>query len=907
MSASMRTLCVAVSGLAVVGTLAPGLPVLQCLRRDDAHAGSAAVAGHSAERLRIVGFSYDPLDPASYDPQLLDASYLLPYPGQGPTALLARLRYIHARERIDVIIPTLDSELGHYIQLLPELRKLGIRLLLPSAAAFSRRSKTDLEVVSTLSGVQVPRSIAVKSVAEAYQKSRKLRLPFVVKGNLHGATVVHSLEHMASAVADHAGRWGYPVVLQEFIPGTEFDVVALADEAWQLVGVVPMKKLQLDDRGKAWGALTIDDPELIRVAQRIVSGLCWSGPLELELMRHRDSGELYLIEINPRFPAWIHLAAVAGQNLPAAVVRLAMGEPVTPFESYRAGVLQLRRSIDLPCELAIYEAMVQRGEFELRSREGQLLPAASDPALLPQTVQIAPILDGMLRLPEGPVRPRERDTQPGNPLQLLPQPDELHPLSLAPSGQAARLPYQAPQITRHHMAVGNRLPSDGAQHHYIDQIDGIAIEDLVARFGSPLFVFSERRLRARARAFRKAFASRYPRTRFGWSYKTNYLDAICGVLHQEGWDAEVVSDLEYAMARRLGLPGSRIVCNGAHKSRAWLSQAIADGAFIQVDHFDELNVIEDLVRDRSLPPLAIGLRVNMQVPALSGAAWERFGFSLDSGEVLDAILRIAVHGKLRLSGLHCHLGTFISEPKAYREATARLCELFLAAESLCGYRLSSINLGGGFPSSNVLTGAFNESDSSAEGPDITPFASALCEELGESLGDRLGGGIDDWPQLLLESGRHLVDDSGSLIATVVGRRTQPSSAGVAGSLGSRGLVLDAGLNILYTAHWYRHRVTPAQPVAGPIEETSLFGPLCMNIDTLRVGLPLPPLAPGHRVVIQPVGAYNVTQWMQFSQLRPAVVMLGSDGSIELLRRGETIEDVKSQEPPLSPRYRPAPP
>jgi diaminopimelate decarboxylase len=355
------------------------------------------------------------------------------------------------------------------------------------------------------------------------------------------------------------------------------------------------------------------------------------------------------------------------------------------------------------------------------------------------------------------------------------------------------------------------------------------------------------------------------------------------------------------------MPGSRIVCNGAHKSQAWLSQAISDGAFIQVDHFDELDRIEDLVRERTGPPLAIGLRVNMQVPALSGGAWERFGFSLDSGEVLDAILRIAVNSSLRLSGLHCHLGTFISEPKAYREATARLCELFLAAESLCGYRLSSLNLGGGFPSSNVLTGTFNESDSEAEGPDITPFASAICEELSESLGDRLSGSLDEWPVLMLESGRHLVDDSGSLIATVVGRRTQAgaSSTGTS-SLGSRGLVLDAGLNILYTAHWYRHRVTPAQPVPGPIEETSLFGPLCMNIDTLRVGLPLPPLAPGHRVVIGPVGAYNVTQWMQFSQLRPAVVLIGSDGQVGLLRRAETIDDVKGQEPPLPPRYRPHP-
>lgn len=930
----MSELRIAVTGLSVVGSLAPGLPVVQSLRAvaaggDLTGSGSATGAGRIdlTNRPRIIGLAYDPLEPASYDRQLLDASYLVPYPAQGPSALLARLRYIHARERLDVIVPTLDSELGHYISLAPELRRMGIHLLVPSAAAFKRRSKKELPTVSALSSVKVPRSVAVSSLAEAYQRAGKFKLPFVVKGNLHGATVVHSLDHMAAAVSDHANRWGYPVVLQEFIPGTEFDVVALADEAWQIVGAVPMKKLQLDDRGKAWGALTVDDPELIRAAQRVVSGLCWSGALELELMRHRDSGELYLIEINPRFPAWIQLAATAGQNLPWALVRLALGEAVPAFESYRAGVLQLRRSVDVPAELSIYEALVQRGEVELVSAQTGEPVQSSEAALLPRAVSLSATIDSAGGSNEelGVARTPTARTP-----SAVPAPDELQPLSLPGANSYAgssRRPYVAPALLRHHAAVGNRLPSDGAQHRVCDHIDDVPVADLVARYGSPLFVFSEARLRSRARAFRQAFASRYPRTRFGWSYKTNYLDGICAVLHQEGWDAEVVSDLEYAMARRLGMPGSRIICNGAHKPRAWLSQAIADGAFIQVDHFDELNLIEELVaaRPEGTPPLSIGLRVNMQVPALSGATWERFGFSLDSGEVLDAILRIAINPRLRLAGLHCHLGTYIHEPSAYRQATARLCELYLASESLCGYPLSSINLGGGFPSTNALAGSINEAEIGEDGPDIAPFASAICDELFENFSDRLtyqGGNPAGIPTLILESGRHLIDDAGSLISTVVGRRTiNANSAMGNSSLGSRGLVLDAGLNVLYTAHWYRHRVTPAQPVPGPIEETSLFGPLCMNIDTLRVGLPLPPLAPGQRVVIAPVGAYNVTQWMQFSQLRPAVVMVteadaeagaqaapkcpasdGIDGRVALLRRGETLDDVKGPEAPLPDRY-----
>ena len=103
----------------------------------------------------------------------------------------------------------------------------------------------------------------------------------------------------------------------------------------------------------------------------------------------------------------------------------------------------------------------------------------------------------------------------------------------------------------------------------MSEIDGIAVADLTKRFGSPLFAFSERTLRARIGEFRTAFRDRYPKVRFAWSYKTNYLDAICGIFHQEGWDAEVVSELEYEMARRIGIPGSRIICNGAHKPVSW--------------------------------------------------------------------------------------------------------------------------------------------------------------------------------------------------------------------------------------------------------------------------------------------------------------------------------------------------
>ncbi len=363
---------VAITGMSVAATLAPGMAVARALRSAPEFRG------------RLVGFSYDPLDPPSYDADLLSHSFLFPFPMYGPERLLARLTEIHARVPLTAIIPTLDSELANYIQIEAALRQLGIGIVLPSAEAFTLRDKTALPGIAERTGLRVPHSVPADSLAEALQLSQDFTYPFVVKGNLHGATVIHTGNQLAPAVEQHASRWGYPVVLQEYVPGVEYDVAALGDGAGNLLGAVPMKKLQIDDRGKAWGGITVDDPELVAAARRVVQGLRWNGPIELELMRKEGSGEPYLIELNPRFPAWIHLAGAAGQNLPWSLLQMALGKSVAPFTSYQANVMQLRRCFDVTCSLGVYEQLVSTGEVNLHDLPADLIepywvaPTATD-------------------------------------------------------------------------------------------------------------------------------------------------------------------------------------------------------------------------------------------------------------------------------------------------------------------------------------------------------------------------------------------------------------------------------------------------------------------------------------------------------------------------------------------------
>ncbi|MFN7560760.1 MAG: alanine racemase, partial [Prosthecobacter sp.] len=268
----------------------------------------------------------------------------------------------------------------------------------------------------------------------------------------------------------------------------------------------------------------------------------------------------------------------------------------------------------------------------------------------------------------------------------------------------ALLPYTPPTITRHlhgaNSAVNRNRNAHGLNHNVCERIDGVAVADLAARFGSPLFVFSERTLREKIRRAREAFESRYPNTRFAWSYKTNYLNAICRVFHSEGSIAEVVSEFEYEKARRNGIAGRDIIFNGPHKSREGLELAVAEGAMIQVDNWDELLLLDSIAKEQNR---SIGLAIRCWLDAGIQPVWSKFGFGVENGEAWRAIRRIAESkGRLRLQGLHTHIGTYILEPNAYKVAAEKLVTLMERCRETYGWQLRYLNLGGGFPSLSTL-------------------------------------------------------------------------------------------------------------------------------------------------------------------------------------------------------------
>jgi carbamoyl-phosphate synthase large subunit len=187
----------------------------------------------------------------------------------------------------------------------------------------------------------------------------------MLKGLFYGAELVRSLDEAVAAFRTTAAKWGLPIIVQKFHPGEEYDVVAVGDGEGGLVGAVPMKKLYVTDKGKGWAGVAVRDPNLLEITRRFVQETKWRGPCETEILR-TEEGKYYLIEINPRFPAWTYLSAGAGQNLPYAVAQLAAGEHLPPLPDYKAGTMFVRIAIDQIAQMSDFQSIAQTGALELR-------------------------------------------------------------------------------------------------------------------------------------------------------------------------------------------------------------------------------------------------------------------------------------------------------------------------------------------------------------------------------------------------------------------------------------------------------------------------------------------------------------------------------------------------------------
>ena len=437
-------------------------------------------------------------------------------------------------------------------------------------------------------------------------------------------------------------------------------------------------------------------------------------------------------------------------------------------------------------------------------------------------------------------------------------------------------PFERPLIKKIRAGMPSKFGMS-VQNDPITHIENTAVADIVKQFGSPVFVISEKSVRETFREAKRAFETRYPRVQFAWSYKTNYLDAVCKIYHQEGSWAEVVSGFEYEKAIRNKVTGSQIIFNGPGKSVEEITTAIDNDSFIHIDHFDELYTIIDITR-KSGKKAKVAIRVNMDTGIYP--MWDRFGFNYENGEAWDAINRIMMDSNLDLAGLHTHIGTYILSTDAYRIAMSKLADLAYRTDKKYNKPVRYIDIGGGFASRNTLKGAYYQ------GRDVVPGFDEYAEAITSAL---INSEINPakLPMLILETGRALIDEAGYLIGTVLANKRLAD--------GRRSTISDTGVNMLFTSFWYDHELHPARPTSDHLEETTIYGPLCMNIDVIRNAIAFPLLKKGDNFIIKRVGAYNMTQWMQFITYRPKIVLIDTKNKLHIIRESENLQSVTGPE------------
>lgn len=345
-----RTLHVAVTGMnAVPDNPGPGLAVARCLRE-----------AHGAH-VRITGLGYDALDPGLHLREYSDAAYLLPYPANGADALLARISEINADQQIDLLIPCLDAELPIMVSIAPALARMGIRTFLPSADQLKRRAKDQLPELARIAGVHCPEIRTLSQPAFFHNCHLEgWTYPMVVKGVFYDAKVVYNAAEAVEAFHRIAREWGYPVLAQRFVAGEEYNLAAVGDGSGGLLGEVMMKKRAVTAKGKAWAGIATSDAKLADVACRLASALNWRGPLEVEVMCD-SKGNYHLIEINPRFPAWIYFSHGVGRNLPALLMALALDQALPQLAPPQPGMMFVRYAVETIVPLADFEAIMMNG------------------------------------------------------------------------------------------------------------------------------------------------------------------------------------------------------------------------------------------------------------------------------------------------------------------------------------------------------------------------------------------------------------------------------------------------------------------------------------------------------------------------------------------------------------------
>ncbi|ABN57842.1 MULTISPECIES: diaminopimelate decarboxylase [Methanoculleus] len=397
--------------------------------------------------------------------------------------------------------------------------------------------------------------------------------------------------------------------------------------------------------------------------------------------------------------------------------------------------------------------------------------------------------------------------------------------------------------------------------------------DLAERFGTPLYVTDEMRIRGNFQRLSGALTAHYPKIRVLYAAKANGNLAIFKTLASQGAGADVFSAGEVALALAAGMLPSSLLFNGSSKTPADLALAVEKGIRVSVDSPDELRQL-DRAAGAAGTTVEIAFRVNpaIEVPThpkiATGLATSKFG--IPAGQILDAYREALALEHVKPVGIHCHIGSQILDVEPFAHEVEVLIDV--ARDLLdIGVNLSFIDIGGG------LGIPYHRETDRAPTPE--EYAEAVMPVFLRGIKEL---GIE--PELWVEPGRWLIGDSTVLLTRVNSVKTAHKTFAN----------VDAGFNLLVRPTMYDsyHEVVAANRADAPaVREYSVTGPICETGDILAKDRMLPELEAGDLIAVLDAGAYGFAMSSQYnSRPRCAEVLLAGEKAA-LMRRAETIDDL----------------
>ncbi len=414
---------------------------------------------------------------------------------------------------------------------------------------------------------------------------------------------------------------------------------------------------------------------------------------------------------------------------------------------------------------------------------------------------------------------------------------------------------------------------------------GRTLTALAEKYGTPLYLYDEARIRTMCRTYRDA-----ARAAFGdeamvlYASKAASFSYLYGIMQEEGMGIDVVSAGEICAAARAGFPLGRAYFHSNNKTDADILYGIEMGVgYFVADNAEELYAIERIAAARGttqrvLLRLTPGIDPHTYAAVATGKVDSKFGAAIETGQA-DENTRIALSlPHVTLCGFHCHLGSQVFDADVYLRASRVMLDFVAHAREAYGYTAEELDIGGG------LGVRYVEEQPTLDIPAVLREVGAFMQEYAVSLGIAL-------PHIRLEPGRSIVADAGLTLYTV---GTVKDIPGYKTYISVDGSMAD---NPRYALYGSPYTILPVIDSEAELRRVSVVGRCCESGDILQENVLLPTsLGRGDLLACLTTGAYHYSMSSNYNRLpRPPVVMLRPGGEDKLIIRRETVEDLLALE------------